>query len=547
MRIHHVLQLAALAGLLFCEAALAAPSSIPITDVVLYPGGATITRSVQVRPGMNRIVIDDLPAFDMQSLHAEADNGVRVGEIESADVAGTHPINPQEARLQARITALQDQQDALDAQVKSSKMAMEYLDKLMSASLLAGYPRKDHDRPAPMLDPKTLVGLADAIRNTTGKSLAQMQALAVKKREIGKQIDALQRDLDRLRSAGTDKRTLVVHFTVQRAGLLRVSYVVNNASWRPTYRASLDSETSKVELERDAIISQQTGEDWRNVHLVLSTSQPRQATRGLEPRPWLLSWAEQIYNRVFNAPEAMEAAPALAVSDKGESLKKQAMVSPGAQPYVAPTVETQGAFANSYTVPARTTLASDGREVSVELTRNTLTVKQYFEVVPRQEAAAYVTAEADMPEGDWPAGGILLFRNGNYVGRGTWNPGDSEKLVLGFGRDDMIRVTVKPQKADASSSGIISKQRHKQIATLFSFVNLHKQQVTLKVLESSPVSTTDKVEVKTTFSPKPTHENWEDKRGVMEWQVKLAPKATAKIRTDYEIVYPDTGELVTGR
>ena len=149
MRTFHVSGLAVLAWLLSCTGAHAAPAA-PITDVLLYPGGATITRTVQVRPGMTQAVIDGLPAaFDMQSLHAEASSGVRVGEIVNTDVAGTHPVNPDEARLDARITALQDQQDALDAQAKSSQMELDYLTRLMSVGVA---PDDRRDRPARATD-----------------------------------------------------------------------------------------------------------------------------------------------------------------------------------------------------------------------------------------------------------------------------------------------------------------------------------------------------------------------------------------------------------
>ncbi len=549
MRKYLIPCLAAFAGLLFAAGAEAKPSA-PITDVLLYPGGATITRSVQVNPGMKEAVITGLPAdFDVQTLRADASSGIRIGEIVSADVASTHAVNPAEDALEAKITALRDRQAALDAETKSCQMALDYLTRLVSSTPPPPAADDGRHRPAPMLDPRTLAGLANAMRAEAGKSLARMQAISVQKREIEKSIDAFQRDLAKLQSSGTDTRMLTVNFEAARAGTLRVSYEVSNAGWRPGYRASLDSETSRVELERHAIISQKTGEDWTNVHLTLSTSQPRQATSGAEPQPWLLSYVEDMANAGFMATESRMAAPAAAPAVRA---KKEAMADKVGQvqeeaPYVPPTFETQGMFANTYDVPARTSLPADGREVSVELTRDDITVKQYFQATPRRETAVYVTAEADMPRGDWPQGNIQLFRNGSYVGSGAWNPQAKDKFVLGFGRDDQIHVTVTPLKADSASSGILSKHSQKKIATQFSFVNYHQRPVELKVLEASPVATSDEVEVHTAFTPKPTHENWEDKRGVMEWEVKLAPKETAKLKTEYEIQYPSGGRLVDRR
>ena len=527
--------LALLGGLLFAAGAADARPTAPITDVLLYPGGATIVRTVQVAPGMKQAVIAGLPSdFDVRSLHAEASNGIRIGEIASADAAATHAANPAEAALEAKITALHDREAALDAEAKSAQMAVDYLGRLVASDGKSGDSADAH-RPRPMLDAKTLTGLVNAMRSEAAVSLRKLQALAVQKREIGKNIAALQRDLERLRSGGTDTRTLTISLEAARAGTLNVSYQVNNAGWKPAYRATLNSETSRVQLERRAIISQKTGEDWSNVHLTLSTTQPRHATSGADPQPWLLSYIVQLARERFmsgaaapaNVPMSapvpeMAAKQKLAYADMTQANEDKDAYSP-------PTFETRSMFSNEYEVPARTSLPADGREVSVELTRQEIAVKQYFQATPRLEAAAYVTVEADMPEGDWPAGNIQLFRNNRYVGNSNWYPQEKDKFVLGFGRDDQVQVSVVPVKADSSSSGIIAKHSQKKIATVFSIVNRHQLPIVLKVLEAAPVATSDEIKVHTAFAPKPSRENWEDKRGVRAWERSLAHKAGAKI------------------
>src|SRR5207245_8117965 len=59
------------------------------------------------------------------------------------------------------------------------------------------------------------------------------------------------------------------------AGKVRLNYLVDQASWRPQYklRAGKD-EKDPVQLEYLGAVVQQTGEDWNNVDLVLSTAQP---------------------------------------------------------------------------------------------------------------------------------------------------------------------------------------------------------------------------------------------------------------------------------
>lgn len=531
---------------LFASLASAASNpAAPITDVTLFPGGATIVRTVQLARGMTQAVIADLPArFDMQTLRAEAGAGIHIGDIVSADAAKTHAVNPAEAELEAKIAALQDQQAVLDADAKSAQMVVDYLGRLGGSDTAA----PDARRPAPM-DAKALSALLNTMGTEAGKALARIQRVSLQQRELSKKIEALQRDLARLRSGTRDTRTLTINLSAEQAGVLSVSYQVNNAGWKPAYRASLNSATSALELERMATISQRTGEDWSNVRLTLSTGQPRQATSGSDPRPWLLSYrlprpllADSYAPMMAEAPE-----PVLRMKKSLASLDKAEAKEEGEAAYLPPTFETQNMFSTEFKVQARTSLPADGREVSVALGKQSIAAKQYLQSTPRQEAAVYVTAEADKPQGDWPAGNMQLFRDGSYVGSSWWNPQARDRLVLGFGRDEQIHVAIIPLKSDSGSGGIFGKRKQKKIATDYSFANHHQRAVSLLVLEASPVATADEVRVLTAFDPKPGRESWEDKRGVMAWEINLAPGKTSKIRTEYEIEFPGEGELVEQR
>src|SRR5947208_1387672 len=166
------------------------------------------------------------------------------------------------------------------------------------------------------------------------------QTVKLQKREIDKQIRALERDLARLKSGAKDVSTIAVGVSAERPGEVRVSYQVNGAGWRPAYRAGLDSAGSKVSLERQGAISQTTGEDWTNVRLKLSTGQPRLSPQGAEPRPWKLSLyspsagavSELSYNR-------KAAAPAQAMRQMADEPKAEA------------PIEVQTTFATEFEVP----------------------------------------------------------------------------------------------------------------------------------------------------------------------------------------------------
>ena len=275
-----------LACLPILDAHCAANTVAPVTAVVLFPGAATVTRSVQVTPAMDRIEIPGLPTgFDVQTLRADADPGIRIGQIVIQEASATEAANPAEAALEAKIQALGDQAAELDAQYKAADMVRAYLERFGAANA-AG-----NERARGAVDAKILVGLIDTIGHGAGDALARMQRITVQKREVGKKVEALKRDLSRVHSGTQDRRTLTVNLAAEHAGALRISYLVRSAGWKPAYRATLDAENSKVSLERLATVSQKTGEDWNNVTVHLSTNQPRLSPQAPEPHPWLLSYS----------------------------------------------------------------------------------------------------------------------------------------------------------------------------------------------------------------------------------------------------------------
>src|SRR5437016_6806604 len=265
-----------------CSAAIAQDTS-RITAVTLYPGSATVERSARVVPGMTRLEIFGLPAnFDPQTVRVESDPGVRIGEVSTQDQSRTAASNARESAIEEKIQALKDRQAVLEVDAKSAQMAADYIARL-------GAPAPGTEKPAPALNGKSVAEVIEAVRRGGADAFGRIQKVQVQKRELDKEIRALEHDLARLRSGAKDVRTIAVGVSAEGPGEVRVSYQVNGAGWRPAYRAGLDSAGSKVLLERQGAISQTTGEDWTNVRLKLSTGQPRLSPQGTEPRPWKLS------------------------------------------------------------------------------------------------------------------------------------------------------------------------------------------------------------------------------------------------------------------
>jgi uncharacterized protein (TIGR02231 family) len=492
-----------------------------IARVILYPGSATIERVAQVSSGQTRVELTGLPAnFDPRTLRVEADPGIRIGEIAVRDVARTVALGARENELEARIQALKDRQAELDVEVKTAELVRDYLISLNAR------PESEKGR-APVVDPKTIPSVIEAMRRGGTDAYGTIQRIAIKKRALDKQITALERDLARLKSGGRDSRTLAIGLTASGAGAVRASYQVTNAGWRPAYRAALDSAGSRVELERQATVTQRTGEDWSGVSLKLSTGQPRTATI-VDPATWQL---------VIRPPtELRDQQSSVAAAEAPAQRLRQAAGARTDQPQVISEFQTE--YATEFEVSGKVDIAADGRQVNVSLTRQWVPVKQKVRVVPRRDLAAMVTAEADRPEGVWLPGDVQLYRDGAYIGSTFWQAQAKDRLVLPFGRDDRLQVTVNRVKNRTGSGGFIGSRAERQIADLYTVTSRHKSPVELLLLEASPVAVSDRISVESVFEPKPKTDAWEDRRGVVAWERPLAPGETLKFVADYTITYP---------
>ena len=512
--------------LLFVPLAQAADVEAPITQVTLYPGTATVERSADVAAGTRLLEVGGLPAnFDTKTLQVQADKGIRVGQILVKDAtSGSEGVHPREKALKKTILELQDRIEALDIEVRSASLVTGYLGRLESGEKSA-------------LDAKVLRGIADGIESAGKGAFQRAQAAEIRKRAIKEELDKAEFELAQLQSGARNFRRLSVQLVAEHAGRIRLLYQVNRAGWQPTYRAALDSGRSAIDLERLALVSQKTGEDWTGVKLRLSTGQPQAFREPIDPQTRRLVYHRpQPREELARAqPSALMAAPAPAPMRKAEAKQSD--------DYVAPVIETFGAYATEFEVPGTVTLAADGREIAVSLGRQAVTAVQRVQVTPSLQRFGVLVAEFERLPGVWLPGNVQLFRDGGYVGATRWNPVGAERFTLGFGQDDLLRVSVDRKVLQDGTAGFTSQRLQRKVGDVFSLTSLHRNAIDVLVLEPSPVAQLEEIEVERTFQPQPVGESWKDRPGVVYWNKTLSPDETWKIGVDYTITYPKEGSV----
>ena len=498
-----------------CGAAAAQDSTVSrIDNVLVHPGGAIVERLTVVSAGQRLLRFACLPArIDADSLRVQAGAGVRVGEVVLHAMPRSHVPECAAAPLDARIRELEDRKAAVDAEFSAHDIALGYL-KTFAA--------KD-ERTSGVAAP---AATADALRRSALAALQQQQDLQRRKDEIDKQLAPLVAERERRGAADAQVQVASIRVAAERDAELRLAYRIPNAGWEPGYRAFLDTATAQVRLERRAQVAQSSGVDWSGVKLRLSTVQARAAAEGAAPVSWRLALAEQ-RQRVDKASFAVPAAAA--VLAQGAPMREEASFDISV---------FQGEFATEFEVPGRVDLRSDGEHIAFALDQQRADARAFARLQPQADPNAYLMASVARPAGVWPAGVMELYRDGTRVGQARWRVAAQERIDLPFGRDDLMRVRIEPEKRNTANSGLIGPRVERNLARSFVVENGHRVAMAVQLLEAAPVAEHNDVRVQSRFEPAPSEENWRGQPGVMAWTATLEPGKSLRVAVAYHISYP---------
>lgn len=535
-----------------------------IDRVTVFPDGAVVTRlgKTNLLQGASQIVLRGLPAtIDPASIRVEG-KGDGTFSVGAVDVR----ITPGDAKpvldtvLEEKLRTLRDEKEKLSGQIgaiESKRATIERFAQVGPDKLGPdGKALPVADWPAVFEAIGTaLVKVQDELRGTRNR-LSNVEA----------EIAALERARPQAGRPGAPKRDIAIAVEAPQpvAAEFTVTYRVTGANWTPTYEARLTTtgEKPEIALTRRAEIRQRSGEAWDDVALTLSTTRSTGGTRApdLTPmqvaffEPQIMAEARARAQALARKAEAEKAAPASALQRRAAGMAVPAAPAPEdslAKPVIAADVTEAaieaGAYQANFQVPGRATIPQDGNSKTVTLTQRKAEATLAARTVPELEQKAYLEAGfTHDEEAPLLAGRIALHRDGTYVGMGQFNlvaPGD--KVELGFGADDRIKVSFAPVKRRENEPSWLGQTRTdlREFRTVVK--SLHAKPVKVTVLERIPFSESSGITVETIAAQTtpPTEKQVGDRRGVASWTFDLAAGAEKEIKLAYRIKWPGDREL----
>jgi hypothetical protein len=246
-------------------------------------------------PGMRQVVISGLPPIlQDQSVRISA-SGTAVAKIVEVKVdrmfldtlmtARVKPLLQKSKNMNLEMRKLNDRLSVL-------KHQGEFLDKIGIASQESIARDLKSTRPT-VEDYKKLMSFFDT--ELSGVK-TETRSLEDQRLELQQAYERLQKEIQEIGgSPEKSEKQITVIFDVNTGGSLTIeaSYLVPQASWTPVYDIRVASADTTVSLTYSAFVKQNTGEDWKDASVTLTTSRPALGGTPPELLPWFIGAADR--------------------------------------------------------------------------------------------------------------------------------------------------------------------------------------------------------------------------------------------------------------
>jgi len=323
-------------------------------------------------------------------------------------------------------------------------------------------------------------------------------------------------------------------------GTVEISYMVSGAGWTPSYDLRATNTTEPIKILYKANVFQSTGEDWKNVRMKLSTSNPNRS----HIKPSLPIWYINYYTatrQVTIAGSARGARPqstdnANYISGEEErALSKQLSDLSPAQSAAnySQMVETMANV--EFDIKLDYDVPSDGISHMVAIKSESLPAKYIHYLVPKVESEAFLLARVTGWENlNLLPGSANLFYDGTYVGQTVINPNViNDTLDLAMGRDNAITVT-RTRLKDKEGNKLLGPEITRTISYELRVKSNKSKPINLVMEDQIPVSNNKDIKVEIKDEGKA---DYNLATGGLRWDMKLDGLTTKSVKFVYEVTH----------
>ncbi len=510
---------------------------VPISKVKLFPSSGEMfhQQDVKLVEGRNQLIFTGLSASaDPQSIQFASNKEYRLISI-------TTELDFKTAEMQnLRIVKLKDSLELLNDLVQLNKDELSASQTQLNF-LNANQNIKGSNATLTVVQLKETIEYYKVKTLEVNKSISQLNK---EKTELNKQLSQIKVRLSELNfneNQRSNQVIILVDVKTSSVATCKLTYLVGNCGWAAAYDLSAKDLNEKVNLKYKAKLFNNTGNDWNEVDLNLSTADPRLSATQPIMGPWYVN-AEPVYSRSnYSKGAASNYVNTEEVSSKSKELMSKDLEEMEIVDYQQDNtvnykqVEVE-AFTTEFQIKDKFSCPSDGKPYSVDIKEVDLPATFTHFSIPKLDNGAFIMANiVNWQELDLISGPSSIYLDGAFIGNSEIDTRNvSDTISLSFGRDNKV-IVLRKIKKEMSSRKVIGSSKRETFLYETTIRNNHSYVITVTVYDQLPLSKNDQISVSQEVI---SGGSVNALTGEVKWEITLQPGESKAFDFGYSVKYP---------
>ncbi len=535
-----------------------------LSDVTIYAQGAQLHHKANFnyKVGVTEIIVEGIsPYIDAKSIQVKATGAVVILDSKYTlyypqAVQVTEDGIP--LKIKKDISLLKDSLRSIGYEIQEIEDELSVLNATKSIIISNGVMRSQGKVNDSLNLLKSAVDYYTLKLTELNKKILSLNKRKQEKQEKKSQMDLRMYNLENFQNQSRPAQPnnspiprIVVTIQAKEVGTgkLSLSYVASNAGWTPLYDLRSDATTGKLSLTYKAQVYQNTGLDWNDVKISISTNNPKANKTKPELNPWYIDYtsyrAEQkdkkrnldyltqpsaVPNAVFNSGFSFSQT----INNLNEDIQ-------GLTSDQFTTVVHQ-LIAAEFKIDLPYTIKSNNDQHMVLIKQAELATSFKYFAVPKMDAGVYLVAQmTKLDELQLVPAKANIFFDGTYIGETFIDPTQmDDTLNLSLGKDPNIVVKRTLVKKDCKDK-IISDRIERVFAYSIEAKNNKSSTIELIIQDQLPLTTNGDINIEAMELSKG---ELDARTGTIEWKMTLKPKDSKLLDYKFKVKHNKDKQIV---
>jgi len=555
MKINFLLTFILLGCSLFANEPVNVKSSL--TGVTVYMQGAQLQHKANytIKAGISEVIVEGIsPQISASTIQVKATGAVVILDSkyefyypQPATNTNTGELPP---KIRAAIKALEDSLRLVNFELRDINDEIEVLVAARKIIISNGAVKGQGKVNDSIQLLKSTVDYYTTKVSELNKKISSLDRQKVKKADLIASLDTRLNDLRNYAEQnnptpeikGIPRIVITLMAKEAATGRIDLTYFASNAGWTPLYDIRSEAASGKISLTYKAQVRQQTGLDWNDVKLSISTNNPYANKTKPELNPWYIDY--QVYRKELEEKAKMRSdaynnAPSVnsQMMNMGFAYtQRSSMNDEIAQTPEAFTTVVQQLIAAEFKIDLNYSIASDNQVRMVLVKQSELNTSFRYYAVPKLDPGVYLVAQmTKLDELQLVPAKANIFFDGTYIGETYIDPTTMEDtLNLSLGKDPNI-IVKRTLLKDQSKERIIQDKKERNFAYSIEVRNLKSSEIDLIIQDQVPLTTNPEITIEKSIIGKGT---LDEKTGLVEWKLKLKAKENQTFDYEFKVRHP---------